>query len=231
MRVTEIVSDLQSASTRFHPADKVRAITLAFGKTGMGKTLWTQGYVRTLRRCIILDPLMEYRDAAAFDDVTELIDHLQRYRVFRVSMLDPSVFPMLCRVASAVTDCTLVVEEAQRILPPHTELPPEFAELVYRGRHTRTSLVIVSQRPTTVHIAARSQWTRLITFSQSESADVKWIENVSGFDVDPSTLPQFEYFDVTPQGFARNRLVVSRRREKIARPADAPESREGGDSE
>lgn len=203
------------ATVPLHPADKVREITLAFGKTGMGKTVWTQQHVRTLKRCIILDPIYEYRDAVLFDDLAELIEHLERYRYFRVSMSDPSMFPMLCRVASAVTDCTLVIEEAGRVLPPHIELPPEFAELVYRGRHTRTSLVIVSQRATTVHIAARSQWTRLITFAQSESADVKWIQDVTGLDIEPSDLPRLEYFDVTPHGHERKRLALNRRREKI----------------
>jgi DNA helicase HerA-like ATPase len=211
-----------------HPADKVRSITVAFGKTGMGKTVWTQQYVRTLKRCIILDPLMEYRDAAPFDDAAELIEHLERYRVFRVSMWDVMQFPLLCKIAKAVTDCTLVIEEAQRILPPHMELVPEFAELVYRGRHTRTSLVIVSQRATTVHIAARSQWTRLITFAQSESADVKWIQDVTGLDIEPSSLPPLEYFDVTPRGYERKKLVVSRRRETISEPSPSRPDEERG---
>lgn len=214
-----------------HPADKVRSITLDFGKTGMGKTVWAQQHVKTLRRVIVYDPLGEYRDGVVpFYDVAELIEHCAKYRVWRVSlaMAAPEDFPMLCRVAQAAGNCTLVVEEAQRILPPGPPPPSEFTELVYRGRHTRTSLLIVSQRPSTVHIAARSQWTRIVSFSQSEVADVEWMRKTSGFDalVEARDLPRLHYFDITPGGIERKKLALISRREIISPPAK-PEDGKG----
>jgi DNA helicase HerA-like ATPase len=180
-----------------------RSIIEVFGMTGMGKSRWTREYLKPKERVIIMDTQNEH-DGILFDDLGAMIDHIRAYRTFRVRTEYPDDFEMLCAIAFAAGNCTLVIEEAQRVLPPSRTSPPDsFLNVVYRGRHPRVSLLLVSQRPTTVHIAARSQWNRIICFRQTEPADVDWITNVSGYgDIDPLHLPQSRYYDISPMGCA-----------------------------
>ena len=189
-----------------------RDIILVYGKTGMGKTCWTRTFLRSLPRVFVMDPIVEY-EGLLFGDLGDMIEHVIRYPTFRARTEFVDDFPMLCSVALAAGRCWLVVEEAQRVLPAsRRELPASFQDIVYRGRHKQISLLMVSQRPSTVHIAARSQWTRIITFNQTETADLAWLESVSGFELDPQGLRPFEYYDIAPSGCQKKLLDMGRRR-------------------
>ncbi len=186
-----------------------RDIIVVVGKTGMGKTRWTRAYLRTLHRIILVDPMAEH-EGLEFQDTDAMIDHIMENRVFRVRTEAIDDFPMVCSIAYAATRCVLVVEESQRVLPSgNKELPPSFTDIIYRGRHKRTSLILISQRASTIHIAGRSQWTRLIIFNQTEPNDVAWLLNTTGFDLDPANLPQSHYYDVTPGSFQVKQLSDS----------------------
>jgi len=176
-----------------------RDIILVYGMTGMGKSRWTRAFLRSQSRVFIMDTQVEH-EGLLFDDLGDMIDHVMRYKAFRCRTEYVPDFPLLCSVAFAAGRCWLVVEEAQRVLPAsRKELPASFEDLVYRGRHKQVNLILVSQRPSTVHIAARSQWSRIITFKQTEPADVAWITSVSGVrDINPLTLPQSVYYDIRP---------------------------------
>lgn len=184
-----------------------RDVVLVFGKTGMGKSLWTKRHVARLPRLLVCDPQAEYASTLYCDDVGGLIARLQKMpRAFRLSTPDVEQFGLLSEAAMTVGRCWLVVDEAQRVLPPHTDLPAEFQDVVYRGRHPEVSLLVVAQRPTTVHLTARSQWNRIVTFCQTEKADTNWIRQVSGFDVEPRELGKFEYYDIAATGYERRKL-------------------------
>jgi hypothetical protein len=190
-----------------------RDITLVFGKTGMGKSRWTKAYLASQRRVICLDPMRD-QEGILFDDLQELIAHVEKnqHASYRVRSEFADDFPVLCLLAQAAGQTTFVVEEAQRVVPSKlqggmSELPPAFEDLVYRGRHRDVSLCFVSQRPSTVNIVARSQWTRIICFQQSEGADVGWLEAATGFDVPAHELEPGEFYDITPRGI--NRLILS----------------------
>jgi hypothetical protein len=184
------------------PADRKRDIVLVYGKTGTGKTRWTRAFLRPLRRVLILDPLGEY-DCPRFDELDPLIDFVARNRVFRVATERSDALNVLCALALAAQDCWLVIEEAQRALPPMAPPPSYFTHAVYRGRHARLSMLMVSQRPTTVNIVARSQWTRIVTFNQSEKNDVAWVLSQAGAELDPASLPLGYYYDIRPAGTVR----------------------------
>src|SRR6266850_7021842 len=183
-----------------------RDIIVVVGKTGMGKTRWTRAYLRTLHRIILVDPMAEHQ-GEEFENTDAMIDHIMENRVFRIRTEAIDDFPMVCSIAYAARRCCLVVEESQRVLPSgNKELPPSFTDIIYRGRHRRASLILISQRASTIHIAGRSQWTRLIIFNQTEPNDVTWLLNTTGFDLDPSSLPQGHYYDVTPGNFLLKQL-------------------------
>lgn len=177
--------------------------------TGMGKTRWSKRYLAPIQRQIILDIKAEH-DGILFDDLGAMIDHIQNYATFKVRTYNPDDFEDLCKIAYAAGNCTLVIEEAEGVMPNSSQRPPNsFRDIIYRGRHERVSVLLISQRPSSVHISARSQWNRIITFRQTEPADVTWIESVCGFEVDIRNLTQGEYLDITPWGYRKKSLDIS----------------------
>lgn len=194
-----------------------REISLVFGKTGMGKSNWIKVYLQSLKRVIILDPLDEY-PAMEFDDMGEMMDYLEGAETFRVKSCNILDLDTLGEIVNAMEDVTFIVEEAQRCLPPsRSDLPDSLQRIIFLGRHFGRSLVVAAQRPSIVHIAARSQWTRIISFNLTEINDVRWIEGTSGYDVqgehDIRKLPVGDFFEITPGTFDRKRapLFIERR--------------------
>jgi hypothetical protein len=186
-----------------------RSIVEVFGMTGMGKTRWTKQYLAPEQRLIILDIKAEH-DGILFDDLGTMIDHIQAYKTFKVRTYNPDDFEDLCKIAYAAGNCTLVIEEAEGVMPQSQQRPPNaFRDIVYRGRHERVSVVLIAQRPSSVHISARSQWNRIISFRQTEPADVNWLESVCGHPIDPLALGQGEYYDITAWGFRKKSLDIS----------------------
>lgn len=189
------------------PLNKQRDIILVFGKTGMGKTRWTVRELKNRRRVLILDPVADDPYVGlVVQSMKEAVDYVEEYPSFRLRTDRIDWLRDLCLLALAAGNTTAVLDEASRYLTPRTNLEliaPEFLDIVYRGRHTATSLIIVAQRASTVNIAARSQWTRIITFRQSEPADLHWLQDQAGEALNLNELQIGEYFDITPKGTQR----------------------------
>lgn len=185
-----------------------REITLVFGKTGMGKSNYLKTYLQTLKRVIILDPLDEY-PAKEFENVEDMLSYIEaNEKEFCVKSCNILDLEVMGEIVDSLNDVTFIIEEAQRCLPAsRQDLPDSLQRIIFLGRHFGRSLVIAAQRPSIVHIAARSQWTRIVTFNLTEVGDVKWLEGTSGYDVenenDIRKLPVGEYFEITPGGFER----------------------------
>lgn len=202
-----------------------REVILVVGKTGHGKTLWTRRYVFGRRRVIILDPMLEY-EGLLFDDTGKLLDYIERERFYQVRTEWAEDAPDLATIAMAAghcvkagkpmphpkcTDVCLVIDEAGRAIPSRTTLDPAIEDTIYRGRHRHVTLVNVTQRASTLSIAARSQWTRLICFWQTEDADVKWIQSQAGAKIDVGNLRPLEYYDITPVGIKKRAINITPR--------------------
>jgi DNA helicase HerA-like ATPase len=200
-----------------------REIALIFGKTGMGKSNYIKGYLSELHRVIILDPLDEY-PGKDYTDIGEMIDYLESLKPdepFKVKSTNILHLDAMGEIVDSINDVTFIIEEAQRCLPAsRQELPDSLQRIIFLGRHFGRSLVIAAQRPSIVHIAARSQWTRIVTFNLTEVGDVKWLEGTSGYDVenenDIRKLSVGDYFEITPGGFEKKRapLYVPKRNGK-----------------
>lgn len=207
---------------------KDRDVTLVFGQTRRGKTLWTLRYLRTVKRAIIFDPMDEY-EGIRFDSLEPMIEHIQRHGIFRVRWPWVESFAFLPAIALAARRCTLVIEEAQRVIPPGPMLPTAFEDVIYRGGHAEVSYLLVAQRPTTVHIAARSQWDRIITVRQTEVADTRWLRNVTGYNLPFEELRKLEYYEITPHGWDKKLLDLPGRSDRLdallrtPAPPDSPE--------
>lgn len=197
-----------------------REITLVFGKTGMGKSNWNKVYLGTLPRVIILDPLDEY-PGIEFDDLGDMIDFIEANpERFIVKSADILNLEGLSEIALGIGNCHFIIEEAQRCLPASNyPLPESFKSLIFQGRHTGNSIIVSAQRPSIVNIAARSQWTRIISFNLTETADVGWLEQTSGYSIRGETdIRKFrvgEHLEITPGEISRKvaPLYVPRRKE------------------
>jgi DNA helicase HerA-like ATPase len=222
------------------PDIDAREILVVLGKTGMGKSNYIKTYLSSLRRVIILDPLDEY-PGLEFDDIENMIDFLEsenvkdvnkNFKVRSCNILDIDALGEIVADGDkkddphAMRNVHLVIEEAQLCLPPsRKELPDSIQRIIFRGRHFGRSLVIAAQRPSIVHIAARSQFTRIVAFNFTENNDVGWLESATGYDIlgrqsenDVRQLPIGDYFEITPGRFERKRAPLyippSRKEEK-----------------
>lgn len=185
-----------------------RSITCVFGQTGTGKSQYTKHEIKKHKRVVIIDPQNEYAGIQQFDNLDDLFNHIEKNKIFRCAYSDLRDFDLVCEAVTYVPDTLLVVEESQRIIPPLTRLPEAFENIIYRGRHSGTSVHLVAQRPTTVDIAVRSQFNRLITFRQSEKRDISWITDVSGYELEDEirNLQVLEYIEIDNEGYRKDKL-------------------------
>lgn len=207
-----------------------REVILVYGKTGMGKSRWTKRYLKTKKRVMICDGMDEH-EGEKFDDLADMLDHCERYPTFRVRSEWWHEAPMMAAIAMAVNDpkrhgadpddqkkkakipeLVLAIEESQRALPSGAKpLPASIENALYRGRHHHVTLVAISQRPSTVHIGLRSQWTRLVVFHQTEGSDLHWLSQQTGeHEEEFSNLAPGEYWEFTPLGGERLMLPDQR---------------------
>jgi len=175
-------------------------IEMVIGKTGSGKTFWNNAHLWEFDRVIIYDPLEEY-EGRLFFDMDEMIDHIENNLLYRVRYNDFEQFQNLCKLVYQLGDCVFCVEESQRIFTSHV-LPEEFKDLIYRGRHEEIGLIIVSQRASSINIAVRSQFTRCVTFRQTEPNDIQWLYELCGDEeiYKVANLEDYHYIDITPKG-------------------------------
>lgn len=184
-----------------------REIIICVGQTGMGKTVWSKNYIRTQKRVVIIDPQGEY-NYQEFDKADDLISYIYKRKIFRVKCCDLREFTNLCFGVTLVPNTLLVIEESQRILAPKLKIPQDFEDIIYRGRHTETSLLLIAQRATTIDIAVRSQFSQLVVFRQSEKGDLNWLSDVTGHDLNDEVLnlKVLEYLHITSTGIQRKIL-------------------------
>jgi hypothetical protein len=181
---------------------KARDFLLVFGKTGMGKSYYANERLYSYDRVIILDPMGEYEGeyCSTLEDIHERI--CANPKMFRITTDCLADFERLCVYVYTLKNCMFAIEEAQRVLPAgNTPLPPAFLDLIFRGRHHAVSLMIVSQRASTVSIQARSQWSEIIAFRQTEPTDIRYLYNQSGDD-DLNNIPKlmpYHFYHITPR--------------------------------
>lgn len=185
-----------------------RDIIICIGQTGTGKTVWTKAFIRTKKRVVIIDPQGEY-DYQEFEKADDLISYIYKRKIFRVKCCDLREFSNLCFGVTLVPNTLLVIEESQRVLAPRLKIPQEFEDIIYRGRHTETSLLLIAQRATTIDIAVRSQFNELIVFRQTEKGDLTWISDVTGQDLNDEVLnlKRLEYLHITNMGIQKKYLT------------------------
>lgn len=194
--------------------EKKRDVIIIGGITGSGKTYFANNLLLEYPRVILVSPIEADEDeyhgimTDSLDDLVEQIEEkvTDGKAEWRFKISDLSEFDELCGFAYDLGKVTgglmIAIEESQRIIPARAILTPQFKNILYRGRHSQVSLCVIAQRFSTISIEVRSQWRRIISFRQTEPADVAWLSASTGRDVDD--LPQFhdrEYLDITPHSY------------------------------
>jgi DNA helicase HerA-like ATPase len=178
---------------------RYRNVILIVGKTGCGKSYFLKNLLHNENRVILMDCLGEYEKFQSFVSRYDLINYCLTHKIFRVSSQEFEDFPNLCHLAMGLTHCVLAIEEAQRFFPAKSFLNEYFSEIVYRGRHRAVSIIMVAQRPSSLHITPRSQWTKIISFQQTDKHDTDWLRQTSGYNlINLEKLNVGEYYEITP---------------------------------
>lgn len=167
-----------------------REIIIVLGRTGQGKTTWVKRYIQGVSRLAVWDPKRSYPVEWPEDFAAWFEQHGTDAR-FRVGGFYDEDVETVGSIAYACQQTTLVLEECAFVFNPRQELPDWARECIYLGRERGVSVVAVAQRPKSIHIALRSQATRIICFNQREISDCEWIADSFG-DIPLEAIPELE---------------------------------------
>lgn len=179
-------------------------IIVLLGRKGSGKTSLAKHMIRDKRRLLIYDPMGQFSDCGVvINDPVVLIEYLKRniagsFRVVYQPADDIGTdiaveFENTCEIVHCLEDLYFVVDEVDTYAQSNN-CPPYFNNLVQRGRHKRISLVVTTRRhtETTRHLTAQADI--LISFSQHEPNDLKYLGTFFGKEADNlPTLPPYHY--------------------------------------
>lgn len=186
-----------------------REIIIVLGRTGQGKSSWTKRYVQGVPRLTVWDPKRSYPVEWPEDLGQWFADHEHDER-FRIGGFYTEDQETIGSIAYACQSTTLVLEECAFVFNPRQELPEWARECIYLGRERRVTVVAVAQRPKSVHIALRSQATRIICFNQHEISDCEWIADSFG-DVPLDEIPlldRLECLDISSSQVSRYKIQL-----------------------
>ena len=173
-------------------------VRLILGKRGSGKSWALREMIRGEPRVLLYDTLHEpaYDEFRRIDKFPELCKLLiENPPIFRVAYSWDGVaehetdFDRACHAVFACRGLTFAVEEVEMFTSP-SFIPKSLRKIVSLGRHRELSLWIATRRPKEVHPLIRSQANRVVSFSQSEPADLEWCRQVMGDMTDG--LPQLD---------------------------------------
>jgi hypothetical protein len=187
-------------------------LILVGGKSKNGKSHFTNDLIYKFPRTIILDPKRQY-DGKLLNSMASIKKYTEGNPVFRVMTGNVLLFTDLCRHAfdeskRSGLGITLCVEETQRVIPDkNKKICDGLYDIVYRGGSVRVNLVMVAQRLTSIPITVRSQYTKLVTFNQTEPEDLKYFKSISQDPImlEIPRLPVREYIEITTQQIQRGK--------------------------
>jgi hypothetical protein len=111
------------------------------------------------------------------------------------------IFYVTCKMIYEVGDMCFVVEEIGRFVTA-ISFPKSFDRLVRSSRHKNIELVGITQRATDIPRILRSQATKICTFQQIESGDLKYLKQFLEVD-DVNRIRgfgKFEYLEYLDTG-------------------------------
>lgn len=211
-------------------------IKIVLGKRGSGKSVRLREELRLEPRVVLYDTLREdtYNSYTRVETYRELCHKLLEDRpVFRLAYSWPgdvereADFERFCKAVYCCRNLAVGVEEIDQFCSA-SFMPHSLDLVVSLGRHRQLSLYCASRRPKEIHPLIRSQAVEVISFLQTEPADLEWCRAVMGAGADElPSLEQYEYVHWTDgAGYHRSRvyydLLKAPARTDQAEPLEAP---------
>ena len=181
-------------------------VVCIFGRRGWGKTTRAKAEVKGCLRLLIWDPLGEYGKedcpAAVIHDLPSFMDYpLESLSAFRVSyrpIEDAEEIEWFLRVAHAIGNLTLLLEEVDTVCSP-SFTPFDLKRVLRRGRHRGISVIGVSRNPAEVSRDLTRACERLILYGMHEPRDLEYFRS---FGVNASALTTLDKFQPYQHTFA-----------------------------
>jgi hypothetical protein len=184
------------------------------GVTDMGKSHWVRAYARDIRRLLVWDPERdwagEHKLGGGRISLEELVDRTRAHSldagVLRIAVRPTWTKPLeedhelFCRCVRRIGAVCSVHEEVSHVASPQS-CGLQFRRLIVAGRHRGVSLVIVGQRYAQFPRVATGNASLLVTFRQTENADVDYLRERLGEKAD--LVPRLEprhFVSWTPTG-------------------------------
>ena len=173
--------------------NRKHAIVGIIGTTGYGKTTFAKALVRDCKRLVVFDPQDDF-DLFPVENLPDFV-HVLYNPDFRIAsrLDDTDEYLFAFKALNYFRDIDIIVDEAN-IWSNAYKNPPEFDQLIFRGRRRGLNLIWTSQRPGMVsrNLSSQTQW--LIGFQLLEPRDIyylssSWRKRATELE----NLPKFEY--------------------------------------
>lgn len=179
-------------------------MTLIFGKGQSGKSSLLDDLLYNHSRVIAWDFKNKLGATLRTNDLRKLMYYAKDNPFFRIVVSDPALFPALCMIVSTMQDVVFAVDEIQIPLRggSHKALIASLSEMIFVGTKNKIGFYATTQCPKSLHRDIRSQWLRMISFNQTEPADLDWIRGISSAKVAEKVkaLKFHEYVDLDFEG-------------------------------
>lgn len=190
-----MTTHLPHLTPNLKPDDKV----LIIGRTGCGKTTLVKHLLSSIKKYIIYDTVGEYGDLAPeAENLLEFFEYIEAQEPRLVYFTDrDSEFDKICRIVYALSKTYFVVDEIDNFCK--SNYTPDYLTKVIRyGRKYNIGLIFVTRRPAEVSRLLTSQASKIISFTQHEPNDIKYLAPIIPGSERILTLPRFSllYYDV-----------------------------------
>lgn len=175
-----------------------RDFIIIAGAQGYGKSLWAKLFTRITARLLVYDFKLSFPNVLFQKITSEIFDSvISNMGSFRIGSGYYDDIDILSNLSYAAGNNTLVLEECGTIFRKGQQMQPWAKRMIFAGREQKANLILVAQRAASIPIDIRSQATRIVSFMQHESDDIRALTMKIGpsFRWKLPNLPQYHCID------------------------------------
>ncbi len=180
---------------------------------GKGKTNYLKNRLFNVSPLFIVDIRNEYGHVPVFRNFNEFLsfamnylkgpqDFVRQKMQYRFAFASMQEYVKLFYLLSGVSNCTLVIDEADAIFSERKFSQP-LTNIFLGSRNNNVSMIFVGKRPFLLPILIRSQADEYIIFGIEETRDIQYLENRIRKD-----------FPVAPEQLKMGNFIVAKQGEK-----------------